>query len=260
MTTMHALERRRKILEMLKDNPFVSVSFAQDTLNSSPATIRRDFTDLAQQGLVVRGQGGIHRIDDAPIMGVLPFSRRRIDHPEGKSRIAAAAAELLEDGQIVIIDGGTTTMKLARCISPHVRVITNSLPLAQALNEPVNGKNVVPEVNMTGGYVYPRSEVLLGPQTVKSLQEYNGNWAFISANGIMPDGVFNSNNLVVDTQRMMIQRAQRLAVLVDSSKMLRPAMVKVCDLQDIDCLITDANPPGELLEALTEKGVKIIVV
>lgn len=257
---MHALERRRRILEMLKDNPFVSVALAQNTLNSSPATIRRDFTDLAQQGLVVRGQGGIHRIDDAPIMGVLPFSRRRIDHPEAKNRIALAAAELLDDGQIVIIDGGTTTMKLARCLSPHIRVITNSLPLAQSLNEPANGKNIVPEVNMTGGYVYPRGEVLLGPQTVKSLQEYNANWAFISANGIMPDGVFNSNNLVVDTQRMMIQRAQRLALLVDSSKFLRPAMVKVCDLHSIDYVITDATPPPELMEALVDCSVQVIVV
>lgn len=257
---MHALERRRKILEMLRDEPFLSVDQAQKVLDSSPATVRRDFADLSQQGLVVRGHGGIHRIDNAPIMGVLPFARRRVDHPEGKNRIAQAAADLLEDGQIAIIDGGTTTLNLAKFLSPHVRVITNSLPLALALNEPGNGRTIVPEVNMTGGYVYPRSEVLLGPQTVKSLLEYNADWTFISANGIMPDGIFNSNNLVVDTQMMMIQRAQRVAILVDQSKLLRPAMVKVCELTEVDYIITDGEPPKVLAEALAEAGAQLMVV
>lgn len=257
---MHALERRRVILEMLQKESFLSVEQTQKALNSSPATIRRDFADLAQQGLVIRGHGGIHRLDNAPIMGVLPFSRRKVDHPEGKKRIAQAAAGLLQDGQIVIIDGGTTTINLANFLSPHIRVITNSLPLASALNEPASGKTVVPEVNMTGGYVYPRSEVLLGPQTVRTLLEYNADWAFIGAHGIMPDGVFNSNNLVVDTQRMMIQRAQRLAILVDGSKLLRPAMVKVCDLDDVDYIITDEKPPESLSEACREHNVEILVV
>lgn len=257
---MHALERRRKILEMLQESSFLSVDDAQTALDSSPATIRRDFADLSEQGLVVRGHGGIHRVDNAPIMGVLPFSRRKVDHPEGKNRIAKAAAILVNDGQIVIIDGGTTTLNLAHYLSPHVRVITNSLPLASALNEPRNGRTIVPEVNMTGGYVYPRSEVLLGPQTVKSLLEYNADWTFIGANGIMPDGVFNSNNLVVDTQRMMIQRAQKVCILVDGSKLLRPAMMKVCDLDAVDYIITDEKPPQALVDACEEFRVTITVV
>jgi DeoR/GlpR family transcriptional regulator of sugar metabolism len=257
---MHALERRRKILEMLQNESFLSVEQAQKALDSSPATIRRDFADLAEQGFVVRGHGGIHRADNAPIMGVLPFSRRKVDHPEGKNRIARHAATLVRDGQIVIIDGGTTTLNLAQYLSPHVRVITNSLPLASALNEPGNGRTIVPEVIMPGGMVYPRSEVLLGPQTVKALGEYNADWTFIGANGIIPDGVYNSNNLVVDTQRMMIERAERVAILVDASKLNRPAMMKVCDLATVDAIITDGEPPAALTNACREAGVNIVVV
>jgi DeoR family ulaG and ulaABCDEF operon transcriptional repressor len=256
---MHALERRRRILEMLQKDPFISVEQVQKALGSSPATIRRDFADLAEQGLVVRGHGGIHRLDNAPIMGVLPFSRRKVEHPDAKERIARAAAGMLVDGEVVIIDGGTTTSPLAHYLSPHVRVITNSLPLASALNEPTNGRTTVPEVNMTGGYLYPRSEVLLGPQTVLSLKEYHANWAFIGASGVTTRGILNSNNLVVDTQREMINRAQKLAILADSSKFQHTAMVLVCTLDVVDVLVTDAMPPAELKAALDENGVEIII-
>lgn len=256
---MHALERQRKILEIIEADSFLSVDHAQKVLNSSSATIRRDFALLAQQGLVIRAHGGVHSLDNAPIMGVLPFSSRKVEHPEGKDRIAKAAASLLNDGEIVIVDGGTTTLNLAKYLSPHIRVITNSLPLASALNEPANGRTTVSEVNMTGGYVYPRSEVLLGPQTVKTLMEYNATWSFIGANGVMPDGIFNSNNLVVDTQRMMVERAQHVAILIDGSKLNRPAMMKVCELQAIDCIVTDKEPPADLAEALRENDVKVIV-
>jgi DeoR family glycerol-3-phosphate regulon repressor len=117
----------------------------------------------------------------------------------------------------------------------------------------------VPEVNMTGGYLYPRSEVLLGPQTVLSLKEYHANWAFIGASGVTTRGILNSNNLVVDTQREMINRAQKLAILADSSKFQHTAMVLVCTLDVVDVLVTDAMPPAELKAALEENGVEIII-
>ncbi|MCC5874766.1 MAG: DeoR/GlpR transcriptional regulator [Candidatus Sumerlaeia bacterium] len=256
---MHALERRRRILEILAETSFLSVEEAEKKLGASPATIRRDYNELAHQGLVVRGHGGIHRLDNAPIMGVLPFSRRKVEHPEGKTRIAKAAAGLLKDGEIVIIDGGTTTVNLAQFLPQHVRVVTNSLPLASALNEPGNGRVGVPEVNMTGGYVYPRSEVLLGPQTVKSLAEYSADWTFLGAGGVTVDGIFNSNNLIVDTQRMMIERAGKLAILVDSTKFKGPAMMKVCELMVADYIVTDEKPPAELLEACKEHKVEVVV-
>jgi DeoR/GlpR family transcriptional regulator of sugar metabolism len=256
---MHALERKRRILEMLQTESFVTVDAVQKELGASPATIRRDFTDLAEQMLVVRGHGGVHRLDNAPIMGVLPYSRRQVEHPEAKDRIARAAAQLLDLGDVVIIDGGSTTAPLANYMSPLVRVITNSLPLASALNEPPNGRSSVPEVNMPGGYLYPKSEVLLGPQTIKALKDYHAAWAFLSASGITAEGVMNSNNLIVDTQREMIDRSQKLAFLIDSSKFNKTAMVQVCGLATIDVLVTDAPPPKDLTAALKEAEVRVLV-
>lgn len=256
---MHALERRRRILELLHSENFATVERVQELLGASPATVRRDFADLAEQALVVRGHGGVHRLDNAPVMGVLPYARRKVDHPEKKDRIARAAAALLRPGDVVIIDGGTTTAPLARHLSPYVRVITNSLPLASALNEPANDKAPIPEVNMTGGYLYPKSEVLLGPQTVIALREYHANWAFLGASGVTEDGVLNSNNLVVDTQREMMERAQKVAILADSSKFGRTAMVRICILDAVDVLVTDIRPPKALEMALKEAGVEVIV-
>jgi DeoR/GlpR family transcriptional regulator of sugar metabolism len=256
---MHALERRTKILEMLQKDAFLSVEEVQQALDASPATIRRDFAELAERMLVVRGHGGVHRLENAPINGVLPFSRRKVERPEGKNRIAKAATGLLREGDIVIIDGGTTTVGIAQYISPLVRIITNSLPLASALNEPAQGRSAVPEVNMTGGSVYPRSEVLLGPLTVKTLKEFNSNWAFLGANGITNAGVYNSNNLVADTQKEMIERAQQIAILADSTKLGRLAMVKVCELTMVDVIVTDEQPPADLVAACAEADVKIVV-
>lgn len=256
---MHALERRRRILELLQAESFVTVEQVQSLLGASPATIRRDFAELSTQGLVVRGHGGVHRIDNAPVMGVLPLSRRKVEHPEGKQRIAAAAADLLRPEDVVIIDGGSTTAGLAHHLSPKVRVITNSITLVKAMTDAPTQRNPAPEINMTGGYIYPNSEVLLGPQTVLTLREYNANWAFLGASGVTHEGILNSNNLVVDTQREMIARSQKVVFLIDGSKWMRTAMVKVCPLDRVDIIISDEPPPPALRAALAEHEVELIV-
>ena len=256
---LHALERRRYILELLKAESFLTVERVQSLLGSSPATTRRDFAQLAEQMMVVRGHGGIHRIDDAPVMGVVPYSRRQVTNPEGKERIAQRAAALLSPNDVVIIDGGTTTAPIARYISPLVRIITNSLPLASALNEPLSEKNPIPEVNVTGGYLYPKGEVLLGPQTVQSLKQYHANWALLGCHGITTDSIMNSNGMIVDTQQEMMARADRVAILADSSKFLKPAMVNMCALADVDVIVTDTRPPKPIEAALKEAGVELIV-
>ncbi|MGF1573566.1 MAG: DeoR/GlpR family DNA-binding transcription regulator [Sumerlaeia bacterium] len=256
---MHGLERQRLILEALQLESFLSVEQLQERLNASPATIRRDFTELAEKGLVVRGHGGIHRLENAPVMGVVPISRRRVEHPAEKECIARAAASLLYSSDIVIIDGGSTTAGLANYLSPHIRVITNSLPLATALNKPQNPQSPAPEVNVTGGYLYPKSEVLLGPQTVLALREYQANWCFLGTSGVTVGGILNSNNMVVDTQREMIARSEKVAILADASKFNYTAMVRVCPLSTVDVLVTNQQPDKRLEEALIENDVQILV-
>jgi DeoR/GlpR family transcriptional regulator of sugar metabolism len=256
---MHALERRRRIIAMLREVSFLTVEDAGKALGASPATIRRDFADLAGQALVVRGHGGVHRLEDAPVMGGRPVPRRIVSNPEGRDRICRAAAGLIQSGDAVIIDGGEGTAHLAGHLCPLARVVTNSLPLASALSEPANGRATPCEVNVTGGFLYPRSEVLLGPQTILSLRQYHAAWTILAAGGVTDDGIFDANNLVVDTQREMIARAEKVAVLADHARIDRAAMVKVCDLAEIDVLITDAPVPPALEEILRQADVTLIV-
>ncbi len=256
---MDSIARQRRILEILQARESLSVEDAQDALGASPSTVRRDFSELADRLLVTRGRGTIHRLETSAVMGVLPYSKREVANPDAKTRIARAAASLIGEGDVVIIDGGTTTVGMAAFLPSSCRVITNSLPLATALHRLPGDRNPVPEVNMTGGYLYPRGEVLLGPEAILILREFRAAWAFISASGITDDGVLNSNNLVVDTQRAMIDCADRVALLVDSSKMARAGMVKICSLDTLDVVVTDARPPRALAEPLAAAGVEVLV-
>ncbi len=256
---MHYLQRHHRILELLKDHPFLSVEEAGSTLDVSPATVRRDFAELARQGLVIRGHGGIQLAESKDYMGVVPFARRRVENPQQKQKIARKAAELLQSGDVVIIDGGTTTNCLGDFITTDIRVITNSLPLAISLNTPSDGRSDVPEVNVTGGYLYPKSAVLLGSQTITSLKSYSAQWTFLGASGMTEDGVLNSNDIVVSTQQEMINRSEKVAILVDESKIGKRAAVKVCSLEDVDVVITGGEISEKLKEALNEADVKLII-
>ena len=255
---MHALARRRTILELLQDKPYVTVEEAGGATDASPATIRRDFADLARQGLVVRGHGGVHRMETLPTMGVVAHARRASLNPEAKARICQRAVTLLSAGDVVIIDGGSTTTHFAHFLPPTVRVITNSLALASALNDPAENRPM-PEVNVTGGYLSPKGALLMGPQTVHALEAYSANWAFLSCGGIDADGIYNSNDLLVDTERAMIARAKNVAFLVEVRKFGVTAMVRVCSLRDVDVLVTDEEPPTEYRAVLEENGVRLLV-
>lgn len=259
LKVMDCFERRRMILEMVQQEPFVTMKQVQQKLGISPASVRRDFTDLADRGLVVRSHGRIQRVDGAHMLGMLPFSRRQVENAGAKDRIAKAASELLAPGDIVIIDGGTTTAHLSRYLPPMVRVITNSVPLASVLNEPSSNRVPMPEVNMTGGFLYPRGEILLGPHTIMILREYRANWALLGTSGLSPEGVLNSNDLVMETQREMMLRAQKVAILADHAKMEQVGMVKVCGWEDIDVLVTDQRPPAAIEEALREADVRLLI-
>lgn len=255
---MHALERRRVILELLQDKPYLTVEEAGVSTRASPATIRRDFADLGHQGLVVRGHGGVHRVESLPTLGVVAHSRRASQNPEAKARICRRAAKLLMPGDVVIVDGGSTTAHLAACLPPSVRVITNSLALASALNDPSENRPM-PEVNVTGGYLSPKGALLMGPQTVAGLRAYSATWAFLTCGGIDSTGIYNSNDLLVDTEREMMARAQRVALLAESRKFGLTAMVRVCPLADIDLVVTEAPPTPDFAEVLAANGVSVLV-
>lgn len=206
----------------------------------SPATARRDLGALAERGLVEKTWGGARRIEDDRDM--VPASEREEIAAREKGRIARVACELVQDGDVLLVDGGTTTLHMAAHLANRrVRILTNSLLVAHridALRQSSRGA----EVSLTGGLVYPGSGLLVGPQAVENLAAYHARWAFLSVGGIDGDGASNTNEWVVQSERAMIGAAEKVVLLADSTKFGKRDMVRECRWSEVDLLITDKEP------------------
>jgi DeoR/GlpR family transcriptional regulator of sugar metabolism len=248
MTAVSRLERQRALLALVARQGDLSLAEACRLHDISAATARRDFTEIAARGLAAKTWGGLRRIDaasDAP-GDMLPSGVRETLHPTEKARIAAAAAALVEDGDALMIDGGTTTLGLARHLANRpVRILTNSLLVAHQLDRLRTGRHGA-EVYLTGGYLYPGSGLLVGPGAVASLAGYQARWAFLSVGGLDVAGATNTNQLVVEGERAMMRGAAHVVLLADHTKWGRRDLVRQCAWTEIHRLVTDAPPPYAL--------------
>jgi DeoR/GlpR family transcriptional regulator of sugar metabolism len=228
-------ERRQRVLDFVTKKGFVGLAELARAIRVSQSTIRRDLEHLHQQGLLRRTHGGamLHGDD-----GTLPaLEERSAQQIEEKRHIARAAAARLLDGDAVLLDGGTTTLEVARLlVGRRLQIVTNSLPIAQLC-----ASNRETELILLGGYVYPRTGVALGPLTVRMLPDVHVHQTILSVGGITAKGLFNSNVLLVETERQMMRCADEVVVVADHTKIGRPALAFLCELAAIDTLIVDAG-------------------
>jgi DeoR/GlpR family transcriptional regulator of sugar metabolism len=181
----------------------------------------------------------------------LDFKRLSISCREEKTRIGQAAAGLIQDGQTIILGGGSTVAEVAKSLFDRpIQVITNSIPVAQVFWECRQT-----EVTLTGGYLYPRLGIQFGPICERMLQSVSADIAIMGIRGITADGVSDSSTLVVESIRAMIKCAQRVIIVADHSKFGRKAMVHVADLTEIDQFISDRELAPEFRELLDARGV-----
>ncbi len=248
--------RHDQILRRLAEVGTLKVEEAVTRFGASPATVRRDFNQLAEAELVQRVRGGIRLQGNGR---ALPFAVREVRQVEQKLAIAQRASGLLAAGDVVFVDGGTTTLQLTSCLPPvPLRIITNSLNLAASIEShvPNHGRW---EVFLTGGFLFPGSGLLVGPSAQAGLAQYHANWAMLSASGITSQGVFNDNEHVVESERVMIAHADRVAILADHTKFARHAMCHIVGLDAVDVVVTDCLPRDKLLlEQLGKDDVKIV--
>ena len=198
---MRTTLRNRQILELLDEVGELNVSEACSRLSLSPATARRAFARLAAEGLAEKVWGGIMRRNQPspPANDMVPSSLRDKLNAEAKDAVARQAAMLVQDGDVVAIDGGTTTLRLAAYLANRpIRILTNSILIAHQIELLRNGAKSA-EVFLTGGFVYPGSGLLVGPQAVANLREYHSRWAFLSVGGLDARGATNTNQLVVES-------------------------------------------------------------
>ncbi|MEV4945350.1 DeoR/GlpR family DNA-binding transcription regulator [Streptomyces sp. NPDC053755] len=266
---MSRQERWSRLLELLAVDGKLEVEGAAATLAVSPATIRRDLDELAEQRLLVRTRGG------ALAHGVsyeLPLRYKSARQVSEKQRIAGAVADLLTPGDVVGLNGGTTTTEVARALTlragggaaergdgpsgPVYTVVTNALNIASELAVRPQFKIVV-----TGGVARPQTYELVGPLTQGVLDQVVLDVAVLGVDGIDPRlGVMTHHEDEAGVSRLLAERARRVILAADSSKMGRRAFARICGLDTIDVLVTDAGVAPDMAARLTDAGIEVVSV
>jgi len=251
--TLIAVERRQQIIDALDRQPFLSGTALARTLRVSRVTIHRDMRAVAEQGLARRVRGGLARIE-TPAAAASFNERRRVLAAE-KDRIGAAAARLVRDGDTIIMDGGTTTSSMAPYLAAkRVKVITNSLTVADYLCDHSHN-----DVIVVGGTLHRGSKVLLGPPAQQTLRQLNAQTTFVSAGGVTLEGIGHSDSLIVETEKQMIARGQQVVLLLDHTKFAGGATMKVCPWTRINKVITDRPVPEKFAAFFKRRKIAVII-
>jgi DeoR family fructose operon transcriptional repressor len=246
-------ERRQRVLDLVSQKGFASLTDLARELEASESTIRRDLDFWDKQGIVRRTHGGAVYLVDG--QGLPPLEERTSRQIAEKQAIARAAAARIQDSDAILIDGGTTTLEVARLlVGRPMQIVTNSLPIANLF---ANSRET--DLVILGGYVYPRTGVALGPLTVRMLEEVHVHQTLLSCSGITAKGLFNSNLLLVETQRRMMGAADEVVVVADHQKFGKQSLAFLCEQSAIDTLIVDAGVSAEQRGLIDESQVRLIV-
>jgi DeoR family transcriptional regulator, fructose operon transcriptional repressor len=250
---MKAAARRLRIRELLESAEFVDLMTLCAELGASESSVRRDLASLEREGLLKRVYGGAltagTRAQD------LDFEWRSSRMAEEKRRIGAAAAALIEEGQTVILDGGSTVANAAMALRSHsLHVITNSLPIADALGE---ARGI--ELTLTGGYLYPRLRVMVGPVCEQMLSGVSADVLIMGIGGVTEAGFSNNNTLVVGHERKMIEAARKVIVVADHTKFGRGSVIHLAPLGAAHIVVSDSALAPEYRAMLEASGVQVIL-
>jgi DeoR family transcriptional regulator, fructose operon transcriptional repressor len=245
--------RRRRLLELITRQGFATLDELVRVLGVSESTIRRDLEVLDLAGSVKRTHGGA--VYTGEVRSMPPFDERTGTAAAEKRSIGQAAAALLQDGDTVLLDGGTTTLEVARAlVGRRLQVVTNSLPIAQLL-----ASSQQTDLILIGGYVYPRTGVALGPLAIGTMQSIRVRTAILGAGGIVPEGIYNSNLLLVETERQMMSCGQEVMIVADHTKFGRLALARLCGLEEVHSIVVDSGLGEEHRAMLEAAGLAIHV-
>jgi len=251
---MQAEERQAKLEAYLQKAEFASLEELAQHVGASVSTVRRDLAALEKHSSVRRTHGGARTLQQ-PKSDEFVFNVRDTHQIGEKESIGEACAALITPGQNVIIDSGTTCFHVAKRLGEKVaQVITNSLPVANLFS--ASNRH---EVHVSGGVIYPRLGVLVGPHAVETFARMHADVAILSGSGIAEDGIYNSHALLVDIQRAMIAGAAKVIFCLDHTKFGRRSTFFLADFSDVDVIVTDAGAPEPLVAALRAKGLEVVI-
>tara|TARA_Y100001934_G_scaffold269232_1_gene352424 strand:+ start:9389 stop:10144 length:756 start_codon:yes stop_codon:yes gene_type:complete len=248
-----AEERQKRIFDYLLKVEFASLEELSNQLDVSVSTVRRDVSSLEDTGKLKRTHGGARLAN--PESDEFSFNLRETHQGAEKDAIGRAVANLIGLNQTVIMDAGSTVYHVAKYLEPKTpHIITNSLPIANhyAANNQV-------EVIVSGGVIYPRLGVMVGPLAIHAFSEINADVAVMGAGGISEDGISNSHVLLIDIQLAMIKAARKTIFCLDSTKIGRQSLTRLCGLERIHTIVTDSAASKAMVDKLCKSGLEVIV-
>lgn len=258
---MHAAEREKMILDSLGESGFVSFRDLESRVAASPATIRRDLDRLEEAGVITRVRGGAKRVGGAAgaasedgLSGV-PFHENIGRNRVAKEAIGRAAAALCIPGEGVMIDGGSTTLQMC----PHLdglslQVLTNSLHIVSALLPQPTTRILIPS-----GQVFREQNIVLSAAGDDGMPRFHAPKLFMGAASMGPAGLMQADVILVAAERRLIERADEIIVLVDSSKFSGPSGNVVCALDEIDVVVTDSAIEPPHVAMMEAAGIRVII-
>ena len=252
---MTLLERHSIILELLREFGKVDVADLSSKLKVSAVTIRKDLDLLEEKKLLYRTHGGAILAD--PYIATRKVSEKEKLRPEVKRRIGLKAVELLSPQDALIIASGTTVQAFARCIeNMKLTVITSAMNVAMEL---LDKPDI--EIIQLGGIIRHSSASAVSEYAIRMLDNFCCSKLFLGVDGIDPEyGLSTTHIQEACLNQAMIAAATKTIVLADSSKFGRRGFSKLCNMSDIDWVITDSGISPKMLEAIEEQGVKVTIV
>ncbi|QNF32281.1 DeoR/GlpR transcriptional regulator [Adhaeribacter swui] len=248
-------DRHQLILQKLKEDGQVNIQELSDLMEVSGVTIRKDLKLLEDKNLLFRTRGGGSITN--PYAIERPINEKEFIRSDEKQKIAKAALELIGQNDSIIIGSGTTVFQLARCLQPtkHVTVIT---PAVKVTLELCNRPNV--EVLQLGGLIRPNSSSVAGAYAENLLASISCGMLFLGVDGIDLEFGFSIANLTeTSLNQKMVEAAQVIVVLADSSKFGRRGLGRVCSLEQVQYIVTDSGVQASTVEKLEERGIKVII-
>jgi len=251
-------ERRRLIVDLVEQQGRATVEELAQKFGTSAVTIRADLDALARSSAIARSHGGA--LPAAPAANDTPLNIKETRWHAQKLRIGQAAAKMIQDGETIILDSGSTTVEIARQIRQmkfeSLTVITNALNIAMELSG-------LPQIRvmMLGGLLRQTSYSLVGPDAEQALAKLSADRLFLGVDGLDPNvGVTTPDPLEAALNALMIRVSRQTIAVLDASKLGQRSLSVITPVKNLDMVISDDSAPAETVEALRAAGVQVVLV
>jgi DeoR/GlpR family transcriptional regulator of sugar metabolism len=249
--------RRAQLVQLARERGQVTVAELVEVFDVSADTVRRDLDYLQRRGVLTRTHGGAVYPEERSAWRDEPFALRETEHADAKQLIGSAAAALVADGETVLLNGGTSTLAVARALGARrdLTIVTNNLRIPPELP-----RDAVRDVYLLGGQFRVVPLVTIGPVGFPASRSISADTAILGVGGISLRAGLSTTDLAEGQMiAEMIAASARIVIVADASKFGRDAFVHIAPLTDIDVLVTEAPPPPPLQEQLDAAEVQVVI-